>query len=89
MQTEDEMLDAGAVAAIVGGPKGPVSKATVFRLARRGAIPQPVRFSQRLVRWSKVGLLESLSRKTTCTSMAHNSTKSEAILIGSTVAQRQ
>ena len=35
MQTEDGLLDVDAVAAIVGGSKGPVSKATVFRLTRR------------------------------------------------------
>jgi predicted DNA-binding transcriptional regulator AlpA len=57
-----ELISVEAVAKIIGGDK-PVNVATVFRRARKGQIPQPVRLSQRLIRWNKAELMEWLSRK--------------------------
>jgi excisionase family DNA binding protein len=46
--TDIEMLAAKEVAALLG-----ISVRTVWRLRARGELPQPIRYSRKLVRWRR------------------------------------
>jgi predicted DNA-binding transcriptional regulator AlpA len=59
MSSDPEMIDVREVAKLIGGSKT-VTRTTVQRLVRAGKLPQPVRLSQRFVRWDKEKVLKCL-----------------------------